>query len=149
MRAETAKAGLPVLVLAQVAWALLSALWNVAGAYRLSQGVIALGPTASLPVAAGLVALAAVQDFSWKRSTALYIGLSALFALGALAAVFGALTKRPTALALGCLAVRRRGPQHHRRRCVPDWDRIRACEGTFAIVEIQGGTVSLELSGSS
>jgi hypothetical protein len=86
---------LPAFVAAQMAWAVCSALWNLVGSIRLSQGLIGLGPTASLPAAVVLVVLAATLSFIWRRWRVAYVALSALVALGAAVTVYGAFTNSP------------------------------------------------------
>lgn len=74
----------------QVVWALLAALWNVAGVYLIAQGQRPLGPTASIAGALALVAIAAALVLAISRASLLYAGLSGVAAFIALGAVVNA-----------------------------------------------------------
>jgi hypothetical protein len=80
---------------AQVAWALLAALWNAVGVYLIAQGQRPLGPTATL-IGAGLaVALAAGLVLSITRVPLVYVVLSGVAACMALVTAVGAFTQDP------------------------------------------------------
>lgn len=76
----------------QIAWALLSALWNVAGVTLLAWGQPALGPTASLGGAVILIGVAAALWHAIERWPLVYALLTAAAGLLALSAVVNALT---------------------------------------------------------
>ena len=80
---------------AQVAWALLSALWNVAGVYLVAQGLRAPGPTASLTAALLLIAIAVALYAAVDRASLLYAALSGIATFMALAAVVNAFVQDP------------------------------------------------------
>ena len=80
---------------AQVAWALLSALWNVAGVYLIAQGLRAPGPTASLIAALVVTAIAVALYVAVDRVPLLYAALSGVAAFMALAAVVNAFVQDP------------------------------------------------------
>ena len=80
---------------AQVAWALLSALWNVAGVYLIAQGLRAPGPTASLTTALLLIAIAVALYAAVDRASLLYAALSGIATFMALAAVVNAFVQDP------------------------------------------------------
>jgi hypothetical protein len=79
----------------QVAWAVLAALWNVAGVYLISQGQRPLGPTATITGAVALVAIAAALVLTVNRASLLYAVLSGVAAFIALAAVVNAFVQDP------------------------------------------------------
>ena len=87
---------------AQVAWALLSALWNLAGVYLVAQGERAPGPTASIMGASLLVAIAAALVLTIDRMTLLYAALSGVAATIALAAVVNAFVQDPRGIGNSC-----------------------------------------------
>ena len=80
---------------AQVAWALLAALWNAVGVYLIAQGQRPLGPTATL-IGAGLaVVLAAGLVLSITRAPLVYAVVSGVAGYLALATAVGAFTQDP------------------------------------------------------
>ena len=93
--AETLRQAVGRALPAQVAWALLSALWNVAGVYLIAQGQRAPGPTASIIGASLLIAIAMGLFFSIDRASLLYAALSGVAAFMALAAVVNAFVQDP------------------------------------------------------
>jgi hypothetical protein len=78
-----------------VAWALLAALWNVAGVYLMAQGQRPPGPTASIAGALVLIAIAAVLVLTVDRASLLYAVLSGVATFMALAAVVNAFVQDP------------------------------------------------------
>lgn len=76
----------------QIAWALLSALWNVVGVTLLTWGQPALGPTASLGGALILIGVAAAFWHAFERWPLVYALLTGGAGLLALSAVVNALT---------------------------------------------------------
>jgi hypothetical protein len=83
------------LLTAQMTWAGLSALWNLAGVALIAAGQRAPGPTASILAAALLVAIAIALWVLSGRSRWLYAALSILAGLMALFAFINAFTATP------------------------------------------------------
>ena len=83
-------------LLAQVSWALLSALWNVVGVTLVTHGAHALGPTPSISAAAALLAIAATCVETIGRAPVVYMVVSIAAGLLALAAVVNAFTADPS-----------------------------------------------------
>lgn len=80
---------------AQIAWAALAAIWNVAGVYLIASGQRAPGPTATLAAAGVLVALALALMLLVSRLPVAYLVLSVVAGLMALAAVVNAFVQDP------------------------------------------------------
>lgn len=83
---------LPVLI----GWALLAALWNIAGVILISQGHQPLGPTASAVGAVLLVVVALALYWSASKAPIVFVLLSALAGIGAALTVAGAITGDPS-----------------------------------------------------
>lgn len=79
----------------QIAWAVLSAAWNLGGVALLASGRRPPGPTASLAAAGGLLVVALLFRLTASRRPAVYALLSALSALMATAAVVNAFLQDP------------------------------------------------------
>ena len=79
----------------QIAWAILSAIWNVAGVWLMAQGQPAPGPTASIGGAAILLALAAAFVVTVSRWPVVYLLLSIAAGLLGLGAVINAFSADP------------------------------------------------------
>lgn len=88
---SAAGSALPV----QVAWAILSAIWNVAGVWMIAQGQRAPGPTASVAGAAVLLALALGWVAAVRRWPLGYLLLSIVAVVASLGAVVNAFTGDP------------------------------------------------------
>lgn len=82
-------------LLFQAAWAVASALWNFYGAFQLSQGLPALGPTATHGVGVLALALLAALLVSSRRWRIPYVILSAFGGLLALITVVNAFIADP------------------------------------------------------
>jgi hypothetical protein len=78
---------------ALVAWALLAALWNFGGVWRMAQGLGALGPTASALFGLILIAIAAGLIYLVNRSPLLFVLLALISGTAATLAVYGAFTQ--------------------------------------------------------
>lgn len=74
---------------------ILSAGWNLAGVWLLSQGMAAPGPTASLFGALVMLLLCGFLQVSSHRWPLLYTGVSLLLATASAATIYAALTKDP------------------------------------------------------
>ena len=79
----------------QVTWAILAAVWNVAGVALIARGLRAPGPTASAGAAVLLLAVAVAFVLSIARWPVAYALLSAGAGLMALAAVVNAFVQDP------------------------------------------------------
>lgn len=79
----------------QVAWAILSAIWNIAGVVLIAQGLRAPGPTASITVAIVLLALAVAFAVTVRRWSVVYLLVSIVGGLAAIAAVVKGFTADP------------------------------------------------------
>jgi len=79
----------------QIAWAILAALWNVAGVLLIAQGRRAIGPTASWLTAAILLVLAVLFPYLVKRWPIAYLLLTAAAGLLGLFAAVNAFTADP------------------------------------------------------
>lgn len=91
--AETLRHAVGNALVVQVAWALLAALWNVAGVYLIAQGQRPLGPTATL-IGAGLAAaIGAGLVLSITRVPLVYVVVSGVAGLVALITAVGAFTQ--------------------------------------------------------
>lgn len=84
----------PVL-LVQLAWVALSALWNISGVMLIKQGLRAPGPTASMLGAAALLAIGVGLVIGLRRWPIVYVVLSALTGAMAIAAVANAFAADP------------------------------------------------------
>lgn len=82
---------LPVLV----AWASLSALWNLGGVWQIARGLRAPGPTASLLAGVVLLGIAAGLGVAVRRWPTVFVLLAAVAGLGALVGVVGAFVQDP------------------------------------------------------
>jgi len=82
-------------ILVQETHVLLAAVWNVAGVLLIEQGLRAPGPTASLGVAAFLLALGLGMVVGARRRPFLYLALSGLAGAGALSAIVQAFQLEP------------------------------------------------------
>ena len=83
--------GLPALF----AWAILSALWNLGGAWQLARGLRAPGPTASTLAGVVLFAIAAGLGVAVRRWPTVFMLLAAVAGLAALVALVGAFLQDP------------------------------------------------------
>ena len=84
------------IVLLQLAWFALSAVWNAAGASLVLSGRRALGPKASFAAAAILVILAGALAYSAGRIPLVYLALSAIAGWAALMAIVNAFRADPS-----------------------------------------------------
>lgn len=82
-------------LLALVAWAIASAIWNFAGVWLVGHGQRALGPTASVEGGLVLLAIVAVLVVVVKRWPFAYVLLAAACGVLALSAVYGAFARDP------------------------------------------------------
>ncbi|MGL6224233.1 MAG: hypothetical protein ACRC6L_11695 [Steroidobacteraceae bacterium] len=82
-------------LVALVAWAIMAAIWNFAGVWRVANGQSALGPTAS--IAGGLVLIASIAALvgTARRWPLVYMLLAVACGLIAFSAVAGAFLKDP------------------------------------------------------
>ena len=79
----------------QLLWLGLSAFWNIAGVLLIGQGMRAIGPTASLPLAAILLIVGGVMYWAHSRMNFIYVLLSLLAIFAAGSAVLNAFTADP------------------------------------------------------
>ena len=79
----------------QIAWAILAALWNVAGVLLIAQGQRAIGPTASWLTAAILLVVAVLFVYLVKRWPIAYLLLTLAAGLLGLFAAVNAFTQDP------------------------------------------------------
>lgn len=84
-----------IALLLQAAWAIASALWNFYGAFQISKGLPALGPTATYGGGILALALLAALVVSVRRWPLVYVILSAAGGLIALITVANAFTADP------------------------------------------------------
>jgi hypothetical protein len=82
-------------ILLQEIYVVLSVAWNLAGVLLIEQGLRAPGPTASLGVAAFLLAVGLGMLLGARRLPLLYVATSGLIGAGALAAVIQAFQLDP------------------------------------------------------
>jgi hypothetical protein len=80
---------------AQVAWAVLAAVWNFVGVYRIAEGAQALGPTATVGGGVFLLVLAVGFVVTISRWPVVYVLLSIVGGLAAAAAVGNAFIADP------------------------------------------------------
>lgn len=80
---------------AQVAWAILSSIWNVVGVYLLAQGQRAIGPTASVFGAGVLLLMSVSFVIAVSRWPIVYLLLTIAAALLGLGAVLNAFSADP------------------------------------------------------
>lgn len=80
------------IVAIQVAWAILAAIWNVAGVALIAQGLRAPGPTASIIGAFVMLVLAVAFVTTIHRWPLVYLLASVIGGLAAVAAVVNAFT---------------------------------------------------------
>jgi hypothetical protein len=80
---------------AQIVWALLASLWNVAGVSLIAQGQRPLGPTATMAGAITLIVIVAVLLVTVRRAPLIYAAVSGVAALIALGAVVNAFRQDP------------------------------------------------------
>jgi hypothetical protein len=78
------------------AWIVGCIVWNVVGVILVARGVPGIGPTASLPLAGGLAAVALLLWVAAKNSLLLFSLLGSLCGLAGLAAVIQAVTGDPS-----------------------------------------------------
>jgi hypothetical protein len=79
------------------AWIVGCIAWNVVGVILVARGGPGIGPTASLPLAGGLAAVALLLWLAAKKSLLLFSLLGGLCGLAGLAAVIQAITGDPSA----------------------------------------------------
>jgi predicted ferric reductase len=82
-------------LLALVAWAVASAIWNFAGVWLVAHGQRALGPTASVEGGLALLAIIAALVVSAKRWPLVHVLLAVACGLLAFLAVAGAFVQDP------------------------------------------------------
>ena len=80
----------------QLIYLAMAALWNLAGVALIAQGLRAPGPTASLAVAAYLLALGAVTYVGARRIRWIYLGGTLLAGVGAASAIVQAFQLDPS-----------------------------------------------------
>lgn len=79
----------------QVAWAILSAIWNSVGVAMIAQGGRSPGPTASIAAAIVLLVMAIAYPTVLRRWRVVYLLVSVMGGLAAIAAVVNAFTADP------------------------------------------------------
>ncbi len=84
------------ILIAQLLYVALAAIWNITGVILIANDLKAPGPTASLIAASILIILALAMIYGSARNLWLYRIIATLFSIGAIAAIYPPLTADPS-----------------------------------------------------